>query len=479
MKKSFSNWHLWFIWLLFIVTAAIVFYRSASLSMTHDESATWLYLQDNSILPILFLKDAWGTANNHYLNSLLIQWFSSILGDKEWVIRLPNTISYLLYGIASIYLIKRVFETKGAQLMAAGLIFLNVYLIDFFSLARGYGMSLAFHMVALVILYKWIKSRKPFLLVFLFAALTLAALSLFTHLIFFPLYTILVYCFLIWSYKRNAIPFQVSEIIIPLSFLILISLIVYVPVTTLSSNAEFLWGTPMLEESFKGLIKDSLQARAYLGSETDGIIGVILALSIIAGVLQRLKLLQKNDTATAFHLGIFLVFILMIFGIVFSKWIFGTLYPVDRKSTLYLPLIFLLVPYSIEFFKNNKVTTLIGAGFLILSLIHFQDKLEIDRTREWYYDYQTREYIELIASEIKDKDVDVGMNWTFYWSATYYRITESYVHLNLIRYPDKPDILPNHDFLIIHHHEYPFYVSKYEILQGPNKSQVTLLKKID
>ena len=477
MKKSYSTWHLWIIWLLFIVTSLIVFYRSASLSMTHDESASWLYLQDNPILPILFLKDAWGTANNHYLNSLLIQCFTAIMGDKEWVVRLPNSLSYLLYGFASIYLIKRIFLTRGAQLMVAGFVFLNVYLIDFFSLARGYGMSIAFHMVALGFLHLWLKSRKPIHLIFLFASLTLAALSLFTHLIFFPVYTLVILGFISWSYRKRDSPFKSIDIVIPLAFTLLISLLVYVPFTSLSSNAEFLWGTSMLEESFKGLIKDSLQARMYFGSETYGILGVVLGLCIVLGVGFSNKSSMRNEIKNNFHLSLFFAFILMTVGMVFSKWILGTLYPVERKSTMYLPLIFLLLPYSIDFIKNQRITLLIGGTIFLFSLLHFTDKLEFERTREWYYDYQTKDFISIITSETQDKKAEVGMNWSFFWSAEYYLKTGHHNNIQSFQYPDNPQEVPIHDFMIIHHKEIPRYENDYEVIKGPNISQVSLLKK--
>ncbi|NNF33760.1 MAG: hypothetical protein HKN68_06610 [Saprospiraceae bacterium] len=477
MKKSFSNWHLWVIWLLFTVTAVIVFYRSAILSMTHDESATWIYLQDNTILPILFLKDAWGTANNHYLNSLLIQCFTAIIGDKEWVVRLPNTLSYLLYGFASIYLIKKVFITRGAQLMVAGFVFLNVYLIDFFSLARGYGMSISFHMCTLVFLYLWLKGRKPLHLIYLYAFLTLAALSLFTHLIFFPVYTLIILGYIFWSYRKRDIPFQSIEIFIPLASTFLILVLVYVPFTSLSSNAEFLWGTSMLEESFKGLIRDSLQAREYLGGETYGVLGVLLGSCVLLGIVFRHRSNKVDKTINNFHLGLFAVFILMIVVMILSKWMLGTLYPVERKSTLYLPLVFLLVPFSIDLLKNHRVTFFIGWIFFFLSLMHFQDKLEIDRTREWYYDYQTKDFIQSIASETNGEKVDVGMNWTFFWSAEYYLITGNHNHIQSFSYPDDPSDMPTHDYMIIHHEEFKLYENDYKILEGPNISQVSLLKK--
>ena len=67
-----------------------VFWRAAALSMTHDEAHTYLAFHNVSVWSCFWSSDCWENANNHLLNTLLMQWSVTMFGPKEWAIRLPN-----------------------------------------------------------------------------------------------------------------------------------------------------------------------------------------------------------------------------------------------------------------------------------------------------------------------------------------------------------------------------------------------------
>ena len=133
-------------------------YRSFALSMTHDESASWMYFHNASFWESLRNPKYWTSANNHVLNTFLFRQSIAIWGQSDWAVRLPNVFAHLIYLISSLIIILQL--TNKWILRLAGWILLNSnpYLIDFFSLARGYGLAMGFTMMALAFFVAFLKN---------------------------------------------------------------------------------------------------------------------------------------------------------------------------------------------------------------------------------------------------------------------------------------------------------------------------------
>ncbi|GAB4133964.1 MAG: hypothetical protein Fur0041_06610 [Bacteroidia bacterium] len=98
------------------------------------------------------------SANNHLLNTWLTKIAYFIFGYREWHLRLPNVLSFLLYAWAAVKVSRKCSSDGVLRLSFLGLLFFNPYVLDFFSLERGYGLSLAFMMSAL---YFFLKEQQP------------------------------------------------------------------------------------------------------------------------------------------------------------------------------------------------------------------------------------------------------------------------------------------------------------------------------
>jgi len=105
-----------------------------------DEATTFIdFAHTSDVLPG---QGRW-VANNHYLNSLLLAISAQIFGISEWAIRLPNLLAFLLFAR---YVFLWGAEMKGtiARLLFPITIYASLFIIEFFALARGYGLSMAF-----------------------------------------------------------------------------------------------------------------------------------------------------------------------------------------------------------------------------------------------------------------------------------------------------------------------------------------------
>lgn len=235
-----------------------VIYRALTLSMTHDESSTLLNLDNYNVYTSLFNKNVWLSANNHWLNSMGIKFFTFLGGINEFSIRLSNVLMFPLFSLSVYYILKK--SGFSYLLMSAVLIFfiLNPLLIDFFSLARGYGIGTAFVFAGIAYYYQYFENLRSSHLVIANLAIILASLSLFSNVIFFFIFNAAVFIIILLEKKSLK-----KYFIITCGSLILLLLLTIVPLTALSKSDEFRWGASTLQASFISFSTDYLRHTKY------------------------------------------------------------------------------------------------------------------------------------------------------------------------------------------------------------------------
>jgi hypothetical protein len=141
----------------FLAVAAM---RAARVPLTYDEASSYIRYIDTSF-PTSFdtgLLSVFNfeVATNHFLNTLLtkICWF--VAGGSELVIRLPNLFGYATFICCSWLVLRRI---SHPFIAFAGFLLLNLnpYVLDFFTLSRGYGLSLGFLMGAILFLFRFLE----------------------------------------------------------------------------------------------------------------------------------------------------------------------------------------------------------------------------------------------------------------------------------------------------------------------------------
>jgi len=116
--------------------------------MAHDEIATFhYYVQTARFIPFFSHEDM----NNHVINSALSSLFTYIFGLSPLVLRLANLLFFPLFCFF-IWKLAIQFKTKLIRWWFIISLFLVQGFIEFFSLSRGYGMSMALLAVMLFIL---------------------------------------------------------------------------------------------------------------------------------------------------------------------------------------------------------------------------------------------------------------------------------------------------------------------------------------
>ena len=156
-KKAIWSALLLYLGFLFLT----VLIRSAVIGVTWDESHTYMAFGSRAdLFSWSTLLDLFGeehsVANNHWLNSILINLLHrTVHADyNETIMRLPSLLFLFLYiaGIAYGYR-KRYFSLTTAVFLIS-----NYYILEYYGLARGYGMANTCVFFAYLALIRWEKS---------------------------------------------------------------------------------------------------------------------------------------------------------------------------------------------------------------------------------------------------------------------------------------------------------------------------------
>lgn len=133
-----------------VAAAAYLVARAVNVPLTYDEASSFLRYVDDE--PAALFDFA--TATNHFLNSVLTRLSRAALGSAPWALRLPNVLAGFGYLACVVAIAIR---TRHPAVGVAGLALLgtNPYLLDYLSLSRGYGISIALITGATYVLVRW------------------------------------------------------------------------------------------------------------------------------------------------------------------------------------------------------------------------------------------------------------------------------------------------------------------------------------
>ncbi len=410
------------LWVIFLAACCALFaytvLRAFYASFTHDEAISY-----NVVIAKNYFEYA---ANNHLLNTWLMAFCAGIFGESELSLRLPNILLFLFYLFFCAKLIKR--SSKNSLIFfALPLLLLNPFVLDFFSLARGYGLSMGFMVASL---YYFLRknytdaSREGFIKDFCFS-MGYATLAVVSNLALINFYIALLvlfsghYILLVRKEQgkglRKYMRFFILVILagIPL-FLSLKRLLI------LSRAGDLYVGAGSIDESISSFIERSCYHQPYPVWFSE-ILQSFIKFIFPAGLI--LTLLRKKFNSPLIKLGALMTLILT--GLYLEHYLFSTLFPMGRTGIYFIPLFGFFIYYLfVQFVSSQKPqlqTIFIVSGLLVISLpltIHFFRTINFDHSFEWKYETHTKEVV--LGIENKNKKMVLGHNWIFGPAINYY-----------------------------------------------------------
>jgi hypothetical protein len=383
--------HNWF-GLLAIGLLVVVVVRAVLIPPYMDEIFTYFtYVQSGSFQPGYAHIDA----NNHLLNSLVTRLSFLVFGDELWSLRLPNVLAFVLYAYSA-NKIRLSFSDKAVGNAFAAAIFASWYVLSFFSLSRGYGLSLAlllyacYQLITVTQTPTWSSIAKGI------CSLVLASSA---NLTLLPLSIVITFLFILFYVPHNSPLFLIRRILFAASALVLSGIgfrYLYLFSVDLKESGLLYHGqaTGYFEAVFIELPNELLQTQS--GAEWGfGFLIVLIAFGVVKGVRRR----QFNSPA--WILGI-LAILSLVLPVVFNE-LMQIPFPQGRTGLHYYILI--LLPAFLQMQKLSPLLSRAVAWSIsgILAFL-FVTQFQLNYAPCWRDDTVPTEILTCIHASDQKKD---------------------------------------------------------------------------
>ena len=408
-------------------------YRAATSSFTHDESLSFA---------IFAWAPRWGSsANNHLLNTWLMRLCSSLFGNAEISLRSPNIVAHAIYLISTLLLLKRL-EQPFIQVLGFVLLTLNPFVLDFFSLARGYGLALAWLMLSLYLLAR-AHEEKPAGRCAIYGFLStlgagLAVLSNFSFLTYYvPM--VLVAAWVVAS-DRSYQRLSRDRVVVAAGLLGAGALFVCFPLyklLLLRRAGELYFGghTGFFSDTVEGLVRASAYSNTLPQPATAAISVVLIGIALAVLAVGAWRFRGHPEASLALVYGALLAGSAALPMV--ERYVFHVLWPIERAAVYYIPLYVVAVLFGVQLLAgltNRRwgVTGILTLPALLAVLLCWQFVRHFDPHSyfDWAYDRHDKDAIRLVErdrakSETRSTVVRLGNSREMEPSLNFYRITRS------------------------------------------------------
>lgn len=391
-----------FYWILGAFVFAYIFIRAITVGVTYDEAWTLMDFVPLSLSDVFLCNPC--DANNHLLNTLLIKLSYLFSPDTLFWARFPNLLAGLLY-ISMAALISRgvVKGMLGYSLYL--LLILNPFLLDFFSLARGYGLAIGLLLAAIYYLLRLVQS-KEFRYVWL--SLTFASLAVLSNYAVLSAWLGVVFVIL-WSCFSCSGRMFTKALGTSLIFALFLSGIMYVPVgKMLEQGSLYFGGTEgFYQDTVNSLLRYTLyDPYAYTTAHILGVVLIVLMLAnlLFGGFTKRIKAFQV-DTAMA----LLLLLLLPVAVNILQHFILGTPYLVARTALFYYSLFMLAFVFWLKVVRIQLYSKAIAVLLTLTVLVNFAINANFLKAITWEFDSHNRKILQTISDQnSENKRVAIG-----------------------------------------------------------------------
>ncbi len=446
--------------LISIISAALLIYiavKANLASFTHDESYTYLHYVHEPFMDIISYKRAY--TNNHILNTVLIKYSEHFFGSCEFALRLPNVLAFILYVIYTVKLLKKV----ALALILTGFICMvfNTHLLDFFGLARGYGLSFAFMMMSVYHLIRSFSSSSNKHSVLFNVGAFFAVLSNFTLLNYY-VSALIIYNFLKFldskpgsnSGNNTYNFFHLNRI--HFVALLIFTAVLYEPIRRITKQGMLDFGgkTGFVEDTLGALIRGVFYETPIVPIVYNVIQALLITLLTFIGIVIAKRMYIKDHVFFLKNRPLVVVYFIFICIIALSyaqHLVINNDFYTGRFGLFLYPLLMLNVVFCINYLYETNyrlLAILLSSSVSILLVINFCININLRFYQDWKYDSETKAVIDCMRKEHagSTKPIKLGVNWLFEPTTNFYRYT---YNLTWLIKTDRKGIQPGDDYYYI------------------------------
>jgi hypothetical protein len=423
-------------WAMVVVGLALVvlsFHRAATFPFTHDESLSYASFT---------WEPRWGgTTNNHFLNTFLMRCGAVVFGPSELALRLPNVLAHAAY-LAGVLLVLGRVRSVIVALAGFALLALNPFQLDFFFLARGYGLAAAFLMLGLHFMLRSHESKPEGRVtggaMLAVASGALAVLASFVLLEYFiPLVVAVIWVLLtdpsLRRFRRERLPAAFG--LVAASTLVvgwnLVKAFAY------RDSGQLYWGGSggFIGDTVEGLARCSLYDVMRAAWAPSFVVACVVAAFALLVVLAAYRVFVRRE-ASGFELAGFVLAGAVALPVLQHALVHAN-FPIERAALFYVPLFGVALTLGLDRVErlvdrlSLRLAVLVPAAVLAIVLgVHAGRCVATRVCNDWWYEAHNEEAIEAVAREHTTQGVGrlltLGDSWLLEPSLNFYRVTRGY-----------------------------------------------------
>jgi hypothetical protein len=455
----------------FIIVSVAVFaitaIRCSTVPFAHDEAGTFfLFIQSGAFLPY----HAHINTNNHVLNSCLSWVCFKLFSDAPFFLRLPNLLALLVLIVATYRISKQLTHVYSKLLLVAGFL-LSFHWLSFYSMCRGYGLSMAFLVLSVAYLIEYFKSKelKKIILFYLFIQLAISA-----NLVLIIVAAVLTFSVMVFQLLNNKL-LKAGNII---TLLIHGALILFWVKFSffLQAHNQFGYSQPTgyWHTTFVPLMELLTGTTSRWMPIFISFSFLILVIGVIAGNFRKVK----ANIQQVFAPSLFYTILLVMLAVVFygMKKFLNVNYPEDRMALFFYVFFIVAAAFTLDMFSGIAAKAL--SGFIVIgALVHFACNVNLSKHAFGFYNTIPERFYTRLLEEQKgnpEKITISGQIWgEFIYDFWNYRYKGA---LNLATVSSQ-EMGMNCDYAISWKSHENLYKPYYNEIDADNDWGITLLKR--
>lgn len=470
----------------FIIILAAFFvlllYKAIKLPVVTDESITAVNFIQYSLWDIIMYTNHY--PNNHILNTLLTKLLVNFFGNEQIIIRLPNILFFLVYGIGIFRINKAMLKADSIFFIPAALLFMaNPYLLDFFGLCRGYGMSSALITLSisyLVTAYLHANNRHAW------AALILAMLAAyanFTVLTGWVAVTMLVlfYFFVTGKHVWQEIVKQWGMIAFITVFYVAL---IANPVIKMNRAGEFQYWTSngFYKETLLPVI-DFSRSNSNLIPDTHTLTWLVFLVIVFNLGYIGVRLIRSHFDLSVVKQPVFtttIVLLMTVFINLLQCWLLKTPNLHGRTALFFYPM-FIAVAVSFAGIvlplRHKVLNSMLAMAIAFICVFHVADRFRINWVRDAWQSVNTFEVLNYLRSDSDTEPVTFEAYYYLYHSFNYYVFTGKVPWLKLEDYDESVDMHTRAEYYYIFEEDYQMLEPTFDVVQHFGENRLLLKRK--
>jgi len=472
----------------FIALLGIIFllllYKALTLPVVNDETPTAVRYINFSVWEIMMYPDHY--PNNHILNTLFTKLFVGLFGNEQWIIRLPNLLSFLLYGFAIFRINKIVLKEDSVFFLPAALLFVsNPYLLDFFGVCRGYGMSCALATLSVSYLISGYRDSKVSAVWIALMLSMLASYANFTLLVFWGATSLWVWFYFFSKSEKHLRQIIRPTVVIGILTILYLALIAN-PMIKMHSTDEFQYWTS------RGFYRDTIfpligysrnGSPLILGISSHLIAGFIFMTIVVNLIYIFIHFRRSNYDPASLKQPVFVTTVLLLstaFINIVQCHVLKTPNLHGRTALFFYPLFIVvfvgllgILPVS----KYGLAKKIIAFCFAFICIFHLAGSFKLNWVRDYWHDVNTFEVLEYLENMHTCEPVTLKTSWFFYHSFYYYVYTGKIPWLKLEDYDQSMDLNTRAEYYYIFSEDLKLLEPAFEPVQKFGNNRVLVKRK--